>query len=241
MKRLSSALLAVGLLAASTTAFAQSGYDNRYGNDRYDTQGYGNQGEAHYDYARVIRVAPAIDGGYGGYDDRRTSSYSNQRCYESTTAGRYERDGYNNTYRNDGYQDSYGRSRSGYGYGNEGGRNVATIAGGIAGAVLGSKMGGGSGTYATTAIGSMVGGMAGRQIYDQTQQNRYVRPATVRVCDPEPVRSGYGGYNEGYDGYRTGNATAYDVTYEYNGRRYTRRMDYHPGERVRVRVDVSPQ
>ncbi len=241
MKRLSSALLAVGLLAASTTAFAQSGYDGRYANDRYDTQGYGSQGEAHYDYARVIRVDPALDGGYGGYDDRRTSSYGNQRCYESTTAGRYERDGYNNTYRNDGYQDSYGRSRSGYGYGNEGGRNVATIVGGIAGAVIGSKMGGGSGTYATTAIGSMVGGMAGRQIYDQTQQDRYVRPATVRVCDPEPVRSGYGSYNDGYDSYRTGNATAYDVTYEYNGRRYTRRMDYHPGERVRVRVDVSPQ
>lgn len=238
MKRLSSALLAIGLLAASTTAFAQSGYDNRYGNDRYDTQGDGSHGEAYYDYARVIRVDPALD---GGYDDRRTSSYGNQRCYESTTAGRYERDGYNNKYRNDGYQDSYGRSRSGYGYGNEGGRNVATIVGGIAGAVIGSKMGGGSGTYATTAIGSMVGGMAGRQIYDQTQQDRYVRPATVRVCDPEPVRSGYGSYNDGYDNYRTGNATAYDVTYEYNGRRYTRRMDYHPGERVRVRVDVSPQ
>jgi len=241
MKRLSSALLAIGLVATSTTAFAQSGYDNRYGKDRYDTQGHGSQGEAYYDYARVIRVDPALDGGYGGYDGRRTSSYGNQRCYESITAGRDERDGYNNTYRNDGYQDSYGRSRSGYGYGNEGGRNVATIVGGIAGAVLGSKMGGGSGTYATTAIGSMVGGMAGRQIYDQTQQNRYVRPATVRVCDPEPVRSGYGSYNDGYDSYRTGNATAYDVTYEYNGRRYTRRMDYHPGERVRVRVDVSPQ
>ena len=139
MKRLSSALLAVGLIAASTTAFAQSGYDNRYGEDRYDTQGYGSQGEAHYDYARVIRVDPALDGGYDGYGARRTSSYGNQRCYESTTAGRYERDGYNNTYRNDGYQDSYGRSRSGYGYGNEGGRNVATIVGGIAGAVIGSK------------------------------------------------------------------------------------------------------
>ena len=35
MKRLSSALLAIGLVAASTTAFAQSGYDNRYGNDRF--------------------------------------------------------------------------------------------------------------------------------------------------------------------------------------------------------------
>lgn len=236
MKRLSSALLAVGLIAASTTAFAQSGYDNRYGNDRY-----ASQGEAYYDYARVVRVDPVLDGDYRGYDSNRTSGYysnGGQHCYETTTAGRYERDGY----RNDGYYDSYGRSRSGYGYGSEGGRNVATIVGGIAGAVLGSKVGGGTGTYAATAIGSMVGGMAGRQIYDQTQQDRYVRPASVRVCDPEPVRSnGYGSYDDGYDSYRTGNANAYDVTYEYNGRRYTRRMDYHPGERVRVRVDVSPQ
>ena len=79
---------------------------------------------------------------------------------------------------------------------------------------------------------------------EQTQRDRYVRPGVVRVCDPEPVRNGgydgdgrYGGYS------RTGNgnASAYDVTYEYAGRRYTRRMDYHPGDRVRVRVDVSPQ
>ena len=235
MKRLSSALLAVGLIAASTSAFAQSGYDDRYGNDPY-----ASQGEAYYDYARVVRVDPVLDGDYRGYDSNRTSGYDGnggQRCYETTTAGRYERDGY----RSDGDYDRYGRSRSGYGYGNEGGRNVATIVGGIAGAVLGSKVGGGSGTYAATAIGSMVGGMAGRQIYDQSQQDRYVRAASVRVCDPEPVRGGYGSYNDGYDSYRTGSANAYDVTYEYNGRRYTRRMDYHPGERVRVRVDVSPQ
>ena len=242
MKRLSSALLAVGLIAASTTAFAQSGYDGGYGNDRYDPQGYGSQGQAHYDYARVIRVDPVLDGDDRGYYNTRTSGYygdAGQRCYETTTAGRYERDGY---YRNDRGYDRYGRPNGGYGYGNEGGRNVATIVGGIAGAVLGSKMGGGSGRYATTAIGSMVGGMAGREIYDQTQRDRYVRPASVRVCDPEPVRgNGYGSYNDGYDSYRTGNATAYDVTYEYAGRRYTRRMDYHPGERVRVRVDVSPQ
>ena len=53
-----------------------------------------------------------------------------------------------------------------------------------------------------------------------------------------------GGYNNGYGGYsRTGygSANAYDVAYEYNSRRYTRRMDHHPGDRVRVRVDVTPQ
>ena len=45
-----------------------------------------------------------------------------------------------------------------------------------------------------------VGGIAGREIYDQTQDNRYVRPATVRVCDPEPVGR-YG--DQRYGDYRT--------------------------------------
>jgi uncharacterized protein YcfJ len=226
MKRISAALLAIGLVSSSA-AFAQSTYypsGNGYNN------GY-QQGESYTDYARVIRVDPVIDGRY-----TQASSYGNgQRCYESTTAGSYEREGYyNNGYRNDGYYDQYGRPVAG----SSTGRNVATVVGGIAGAVLGSKVGGGTGAYAATAIGSMVGGMAGRQIYDQTQRNRVVRPGVVRVCDPEPVNDGYYG-----DYSRTGNArgTAYDVTYEYNGRRYTRRMDYNPGERVRVRVDVSPQ
>lgn len=235
MKRLSAALLAIGLVSSSA-AFAQSNYYPS--NTGYNGQ---QQGEAHYDYARVVRVDPVLGGSYS-----RTSSYgSNQRCYETNTAGSYERDGYygnegyrndgyrNDGYRNDGYYDQYGRQQGG----STTGRNVATVIGGIAGAVLGSKMGGGSGTYAATAIGSMVGGMAGRGIYEQTQRDRYVRPGVVRVCDPEPVNDGYGSYS------RTGDsrASAYDVTYEYNGRRYTRRMDYNPGDRVRVRVDVSPQ
>lgn len=236
MKRFPVALLAIGLATASGGAFAQSTYypaGNGY--DRHDQGRYDQQGEAYYDYARVIRVDPVLDGSYN-----RTSSYNGQRCYETTTAGSYERDGYyrNDGYRNDGYygNDAYGRSQYG---GSNTGRTVATVVGGIAGAVLGSKVGGGTGAYAATAIGSMVGGMAGRKIYDQTQQDRYVRPGVVRVCDPEPVGGGY--RNDGYGSYRAGNANAYDVTYEYNGRRYTRRMDYNPGDRVRVRVDVAPQ
>lgn len=249
MKSLAATLLAIGLVSSSA-AFAQStyypsngGYNDGYNNtyrDGYQRDGYqqGNQqGDAQYDYARVIRVDPVL----GNYRNTSTSAYGNQRCYETQSAGSYSRDGYGGAYGNgyrgnDGYygNDPYGRSQ--YGSGNTTGRNVATVVGGIAGAVLGSKIGGGTGSYAATAIGSMVGGMAGRQVYEQTQQNRNVRPGVVRVCDPEPV---------GRDGYysRTGDnrASAYDVTYEYNGRRYTRRMDYNPGERVRVRVDVSPQ
>ena len=229
MKRLSAALLAVGLAASGTVA-AQSTYyppGNSYG-------GYQQQG-TYYDYARVIRVDPVLDGRYS-----RASNVGGQRCYETTTAGGYERD----PYRNDGYNDPYGRdpyARDAYGRpvgGTTAGRNIATVVGGIAGAVLGSQIGGGTGATAATAIGSMVGGMAGREIYEQRQRDRYVRPSVVRVCDPEPVGGSYGSYGD----YRTsGAASAYDVTYEYHGRQYTRRMDHHPGDRVRVRVDVSPQ
>ncbi len=243
MKRLSVALLAIGLVssgavfAQSSTYYPSNGYNNGYDNNyRDDYQRDSNrQGDAQYDYARVIRVDPVL----GNY--RNTSGNAGQRCYETQSAGSYSRDGYGNAYGNgyqgnDGYygNDPYGRSQ--YGGGSPTGRNVATVVGGIAGAVLGSKIGGGTGSYAATAIGSMVGGMAGRQVYEQTQRNRYVRPGVVRVCDPEPVgRDGYYG--------RTGDnrSGAYDVTFEYGGRRYTRRMDYNPGERVRVRVDVSPQ
>ena len=223
MMRVAPLLILAAGLAVGGTASAQS-YPSR-------GEAYGDyaRGDAYTDYARVLRVDPVVDGRYD-----RTTNYGGQRCYESTTAGRYERDGYygSDGYRNDGY-DAYGRPQAG----TTAGRNIATIAGGIAGAVLGSKVGGGSGTYAATAIGSMVGGMAGRQIYDQTQRNRNVRTGVVTVCDPEPA------YGNGYGSYRSNDsrASAYDVTYEYNGRRYTRRMDYHPGDRVRVRVDVSPQ
>jgi hypothetical protein len=241
MKRLSAALLAIGL-AASGSAFAQSSYypsdDGYYGNVS-DNGAYngGQQGNAYYDYARVIRVDPVI----GGY--RSTANYGGQRCYETRSAGGYTRDGYENGYTgNDGYyrndpyrNDPYGRSQYG---GSTAGRNVATVVGGIAGAVLGSKIGGGTGTYAATAIGSMVGGMAGRQVYENTQRDRYAPGGTVTVCDPVPAGRGDAyGYNRTNDG----RASAYDVTYEYNGRQYTRRMSYHPGDRVRVRVDVAPQ
>ncbi len=234
MNRLTAALLAVGLASSSAAAFAQSSTyyppSSGYNGNQYN----GNQqAESYTDYARVIRVDPVLDGRYN-----TASSYGSngQRCYESQSAGSYPQNGQygNNGYRSNGYNEQYGYPQAG----TNTGRTVATVVGGIAGAVLGSKVGGGTGAYAATAIGSMVGGMAGRQVYERTQANRNVRPGVVTVCDPEPVR---GGYTGSYSQASNGQANAYDVTYEYNGRHYTRRMDYNPGNRVRVRVDVSPQ
>ena len=230
MHRIAASILAAGLIAATGAASAQNaGYASPV-DDRY-----AEADAPYYDYARVLRVDPVLPSGY------RSTRTSSNECYSED--GYYTDNGNDGRY-DDRYSDRDDQSGSRYEsrdgrydneYGTRTGRNVATVIGGIVGAALGSKVGGGSARYATAAVGSMVGGMAGREIYDQSQRDRYTRPATVRVCDPEPVRG------NGYGSYRTGNANAYDVTYEYNGRRYTRRMDYHPGERVRVRVDVSPQ
>ncbi len=251
MKRLTTSILALGLAASVGTVSAQSnGYYSQYGTptpDRYGQSTYGTN--AQYDYARVIRVDPVTGSGYGNYPTANGSYNSGtQRCYQQNRNGgyagndNYDRNGYygNDGYRNDGYRDDgyyrddQYRSRGG----SETARTVATVVGGIAGAVLGSKVGGGSGTYAATAIGSMVGGMAGRSIYDNGQRQREPQ-GVVTVCDPVPSDGRYYPSNNTYNT-RNG-VNAYDVTYEYAGRRYTTRTNYHPGERIRVRVDVRPE
>jgi len=165
---------------------------------------------------------------------------SNPRCYDATDRGGYASDPYRDGYGNDPYRgDSYGNDPyypQQSGYGTTTGRTLATVIGGIAGAVLGSKVGGGTGTYAATAIGSMVGGLAGRQVYESVQRNRAPR-GTVRVCDPVPVQDGYSTSRTVNDG----GVNGYDVTYEYAGRQFTTRTNYHPGDRIRVRVDVRPE
>ena len=269
MNRLFVSTLALGLAAATGVASAQS-YGQPYGSG-YGQQGYGQPSpdrygqsrSSQYDYARVIRVDPVLGSGYAsGYGNQRVNG---QRCYESQTYvsgndpygnGYYRNDGYRNDgyrndgYRNDGYRNdsyrNYGSSQDGY-YdqygsdrrdgGSQAGSTMATVIGGVVGAMIGSQVGGGSTKYATSAIGSMVGGVAGRQIYEQSRRQRD-RTGTVRVCDPVPVDGRYSS-----NGYASNDraVSAYDVTYEYAGRSYTTRTNYHPGDRIRVRVDVRPE
>ena len=54
------------------------------------------------------------------------------------------------------------------------------------------------------------------------------REEVVQRCDVRYEQE----YEERIEGYR--------VTYEYNGREYTTRLPYDPGERIRVRVAVAP-
>lgn len=246
MKRLSASLLVAGLAFAGTAAAQSSGYYSGQQDGNYDS----SQG-ATYDYARVLRVDPVIGSGHG---DGNSSTRNSSQCYYRQADEVYAGNGgdYNgdDRYRDDRYRDDRYQDRDGYyggndGYrdnrGNEANRTVATVIGGIAGAVLGSKIGDGSGRYVGTAVGSMVGGMAGRSIYDNSQRNRQVeRRGTVRVCDPVPVTSRDGYYND--DEYDDGERlSGYDVTYEYANRTYHTRTNYHPGDRIRVRVDVQAE
>ncbi|MFC5577456.1 glycine zipper 2TM domain-containing protein [Lysobacter niabensis] len=243
MKRLFVSALALGLSATTGLASAQT-YRSAS-----STPYYGQGTAVRYDYARVIRVDPVFDSRYGS----NYPTSNSQRCYQRQTYvngdgyndggysnGSYSNGGYSDygrdTYGNDGYYDQYGNYHRNTG--SQTGATVATVVGGILGAAIGSQVGGGSARYATSAIGSMVGGMAGRQIYEQRQRQRQPdRVGTVTVCDPVPVGSNGNGYYASNDR----SVESYDVTYEYAGQQYTTRTSYHPGDRIRVRVDVRPE
>jgi uncharacterized protein YcfJ len=232
MKRLFVSTMALCLAATTGLASAQT---------YRGTPSYGQDANTRYDYARVVRVDPVFDRYGSGY-----ATSNSQRCYNRDTYvrgdgyndgydndGYYRNDGYgDDRYRNDGYYDQYGNRRN---TGSQAGATVATVVGGIVGAAIGSQVGGGSARYATSAIGSMVGGMAGRQIYEQNRrQHQPDRVGTVTVCDPVPAGNGYYSNNDR-------SVDAYDVTYEYAGHQYTTRTNYHPGDRIRVRVDVRAE
>lgn len=174
---------------------------------------------AHYDWARVVRVVRVPGGGGSSYQGE-----AGQHCYRRDAGGSFEREY---------YRPGQPVSTPPVQGGSETGRYIATAVGGLLGAVIGSRMGGGDGRYITSGIGSMVGGMAGSTVYDTWQRER--QRGQVTVCDPVPVDGSTPHYGNGPL------PDAYDVTYEYAGRQYTRRMAVHPGEQVRVRVDVSPE
>jgi len=104
------------------------------------------------------------------------------------------------------------------------------VLGGIIGGVLGHQIGHGQGRDAATAAGVVIGAAVGAQ---QAQRRAgYAssppREYTVQRCETRYQET----WEERTDGYR--------VTYVYNGRRQVTEMPNRPGDRIRVRVDVSP-
>ena len=111
------------------------------------------------------------------------------------------------------------------------GRQVAgsTLLGAAIGAVIGHQIGSGRGRDAATVGGAIVGAGIGHQQgmrrYGQTVPPREY---TVQRCETRH----HDEWQERIDAYR--------VTYVYQGRRLVTEMPYRPGDRIRVRVAVSP-
>ncbi len=97
-----------------------------------------------------------------------------------------------------------------------------TVVGAIVGGALGNQAGKGDGRKAATVAGAVLGGVIGRNIDKNNGSAGGQRCRTVEVEREERRISGY------------------DVEYQFKGEKYMSRLDYDPGNRLRVRVAVTP-
>lgn len=93
------------------------------------------------------------------------------------------------------------------------------ILGGIIGGVLGNQIGSGSGRDAATAVGVIAGATMGAN-HPSRRHQRTRCYTDVRYRQDRQL-------------------SGYDVTYEYQGQWYDTFMTRHPGDRVRLAVDVQ--
>ncbi|HIG39673.1 MAG: glycine zipper 2TM domain-containing protein [bacterium] len=116
-------------------------------------------------------------------------------------------------------------------------RFLPTLIGGLVGGVIGSQFGGGRGKTAMTVIGAFSGahianssssrGRSGHKHHDDDQEY-YFETAQREHCETNHVVETV----ERLDGYA--------VTYRYLDREFTKSTTEHPGDQVRIRVELSP-
>ncbi len=106
------------------------------------------------------------------------------------------------------------------------------ILGAIVGGVVGSQFGSGRGRDAATLAGAALGYSAVRDSQRYYGGGYYDRGRHVRVyeqrCAP---RTSY---------VRDERMHGYEVTYRYRGEIYRTTTDYHPGDRIQIRIDMTP-
>jgi uncharacterized protein YcfJ len=108
-------------------------------------------------------------------------------------------------------------------------RAPAVLAG-IVGGVIGNQFGGGRGRDAATVAGAALGYSMARD--SQRRNGSYVSGGREYTSYEERCETRT-------DFRRDEQIRGYDVTYRYHGRVYHTTTDYHPGDRIRVEVDVD--
>jgi uncharacterized protein YcfJ len=202
--------MVVGMTAVAISLASASAFAQ----DRYDQDRYGN--DSRYD-SRDVGYDSRYDDRDGGYDYAKVVDVEPLRTRVRVTTP--VRECWDETR----YDDR--------GYGNGPRSNAGgALLGAVIGGVIGHQVGSGRGRDAATAAGAVIGaGIGHREAQRRNSGNvPQGREYTVQRCDTRYNDS----YEERIDGYR--------VTYIYNGRRQVTQLPYKPGERIRVRVDVSP-
>lgn len=98
-----------------------------------------------------------------------------------------------------------------------------TVIGAIVGAALGNQVGDGSGRTLATVAGAVAGGAIGNNLAREPARPDAMACELVDVERSQPQVVGY------------------DVEYMYKGEKYLSRLPYDPGNRLRVRVSVTPE
>jgi len=107
----------------------------------------------------------------------------------------------------------------------DGNRAAGTVIGAIVGGVLGNTVGKGDGRKAATVAGAVVGGTVGHNVAKGNDRYYQGMEQHCRVVDDVSEEQ---------------RLVAYDVQYRYRGDVFMSRLDYDPGDRLRVRVRIEP-
>ncbi len=110
-------------------------------------------------------------------------------------------------------------------YDSRGNNTAGTVIGAIVGGALGNQVGKGDGRKAATVAGALIGGAIGN---DQARRDDRYAPETQTRCRTVSER------------YSERRIVGYDVQYRYRGDVYMSNLNYDPGERMRVRISVTP-
>jgi uncharacterized protein YcfJ len=104
---------------------------------------------------------------------------------------------------------------------------AGTVIGAIVGAAIGNQVGDGNGRRAATVAGAVAGGAIGREA-DASNNPQGERRSTRTECE---IVDDYVERKE---------VVGYDVQYRFRGEVFSSRLSYDPGEKLRIRVAISP-
>jgi Predicted outer membrane lipoprotein len=106
----------------------------------------------------------------------------------------------------------------------DGNNTGGAILGAVVGGLVGSTVGKGNGKVAAAAVGAATGAVVGDRWNDRGGSHAYEERPVERCRVTDNYRQEIVGY---------------DVTYRYNGRNYTTRLPYDPGEWLSLDVSFS--